>query len=419
MTINVTKIIRKTMGWCPNAAFANKSDEKYMMSYEGKFMDKIKGMGFREFLSVLHLVFAAWLIFTALQVLAKPFIFPWWFMDINIFSSGILLLVGISSLMIFFNFVKSANVHRILALVNIALLIAFLLYLSQFLISSEFTYSVFDKPYMGYSFGTVTLILFTLIISIPSTLTFFSKPVGERNKRFLTATLLILIITFASVGGYYLYLNKQKDAMLAAEFGDNGEYKLYKIEPGSTSYYDDAHPYLLDSPGDTTGHHISEDTYKAMQFLRNRETGKVLAWWDFELEIKAAGKEPVISYASKAIKFTIARPASLYDKFEPDEKVADVSRFFTTDSEDVAKGIAEKYGANIVYLPKQRINDLIGVMMFAADPNSMQKQDIMSPDENFEKIIKPTMANKFNTGADLKYFEKVFENKDVIIYELK
>ena len=53
-------------------------------------------------------MFAAWLIFTALRVLAKP--------------------------MIFFNFVKSANVHRILALVNIALLIAFLLYLSQFLI---------------------------------------------------------------------------------------------------------------------------------------------------------------------------------------------------------------------------------------------------------------------------------------------
>lgn len=51
-----------------------------------------------------------------------------------------------------------------------------------------------------------------------------------------------------------------------------------------------------------------------MKFLRNRETGKVLAWWDFELEIKAAGKEPVISYASK--------------------------------------GIAEKYGANIVSSPK-------------------------------------------------------------------
>jgi hypothetical protein len=33
--------------------------------------------------------------------------------------------------------------------------------------------------------------------------------------------------------------------------------------------------------------------------------------------------------------------------------------------------------------------------------------------------IKPTMANKFNTGANLKYFEKVFENKDIIIYKLK
>jgi hypothetical protein len=47
MTMNVTEIIRKTMGWCPNAAFANKSEEEYMMSYEGKYVDKIKGMGFR------------------------------------------------------------------------------------------------------------------------------------------------------------------------------------------------------------------------------------------------------------------------------------------------------------------------------------------------------------------------------------
>jgi hypothetical protein len=416
MTINVTKIIRKTMGWCPNAAFANKSEEEYMMSYEGKYVDKIKGMGFRGLLSVLHLVFGAWLIFTALQVLAKPMIFPWWFMDINLFSSGILLLVGLSSLMIFLNFVKSANVHRILALVNIGLLIAFLLYLGQFLVSREFSYSVFDKPYMGYSFGLVTLVLFTFIITIPSALTFFSKPSGERNKRFLLAILLVLIITLASVGGYYLYLNKQKDSALMAEFGDKGEIKMYKIEPGSTSYYDDAHPYFLDSPGDTTGHHISQDTFQAIQFLQKKETGKVLSWWDYELEIKAAGKEPVISYASKAIKFTIARPASLYDKYEPDEKVADVSSFFTTNSEDVAKGIAVKYGADIVYVPKQRFNDLIEVMMFAANPNTMQKQDIISSDE---QIIKPTMANKFNTGADLKYFEKVFENKDVIIYELK
>lgn len=406
--------LRLWLGWCPNTTMLNKKEEIYMVSYEGKYIDKIKGMGFRGFLSVLHLVFAAWLIFTSFRVLAKPLIFPWWYMDINIFSSGILLLVGISSLMIFFNFVKSANVQRILALVNIALLIAFLLYLGQFLVSSEFTYSVFDKPYMGYSFGTVTLILFTFIICIPSILTFFSKPVGERNKRFLTATLLILIITFASICGYYLYLNKQKDAMLMAELGAKGEYKLYKIGPGSASYYDDANPYFLDSPGDTTGHYISEDTYQAMQFLRNKETGKVLAWWDFELEIKAAGKEPVISYASKAIKFTIARPASLYDKFEPDEKVADVSRFFTTDSEEVAKGIAEKYGANIVYISKQRFNILMEVMMLAAD----QKQDIISP-EDFEKNIKPTMGNKFNTGADLKYFNKIFENMDVIIYELK
>ncbi len=55
------------------------------------------------------------------------------------------------------------------------------------------------------------------------------------------------------------------------------------------------------------------------QFLRNTGDGRVMASWDFQLEIKAAGKEPVISYASEAIKTMIARPASLYDRYEPDE----------------------------------------------------------------------------------------------------
>ncbi len=418
LPLNVTEIIRKAMGWCPNAASLNNNEEMDMVSYEGKLIDKIKGMGSRGILSFLHLVFGAWLIITALRVLAKPMIFPWWFMEINIISSGILLVIGVSSLMIFFNFVKSANIHRILALVNIILLIGFSLYLSQFLVSNEFTYSVFDKPYMGYSFGFVTLILFTLIIGIPSILTFFNKPTGEKKSGFLKATSLILMIMFASLGAYYLYLDKQKDAMLAEDFGENGIYKLYRIQAGSASYYDDAHPYFLDSAGDTTGHHISEDTYKAIQFLQNKETGKVLAWWDYGLEIKAAGKEPVISYASEAIKITIARPSSLYDKFEQDKKVADVSRFFATDSEEVAKGIAWKYGANLVYISRQRMNELISVMMFAADPESMQKQDKKTPEEYSEKI-KPTMAYKLNSGAELNYFDKIFENKDVIIYQLK
>ncbi|VVB92249.1 Uncharacterised protein [uncultured archaeon] len=422
MTINITEKIRKMMGWCPNAAFVNKKEEIYMVSYEGKYIDKIKGMGFRGFLGALHLVFGVWLISTALWVLAKREIFPWWGMDINIISSGILLAIGISSLIIFFNFVKSANVHRILAAVNLALLAGFFLYLSQFLVSSEFNYlsMFFDKLYNYYSFGLVTLLLFTLIVAIPNILTFFSKPAGEKKKGFLTATLLVIIVVFASLGAYYLYLNNQKNSMLAGEFGD---VKIYKIEPGASwgSLFgmSSMYPYFIDS-SDTTGHPISKDTFEAMQFLKSKEGGKVLAWWDFELEIKAAGKEPVISYASEAIKMTIARPASLYDKFEPDEKVADVSRFFATDSEDVAKGIAEKYGADLVYISRQRMNDLLGVMVFTANPDfNPQNLDIKTTGDYFEKIIKPTMGYKFNSGSEFKYFDKIFENKDVIIYKLK
>ncbi len=161
----------------------------------------------------MRLVGGVWLISTALWVLSRQEIFPWWIMDLNIISSGMLLAIGISSLIIFFNFVKSANIHRILALVNITLIVGFFLYLSQFLIR-EFDYSIlFIGLYNNYTFGLSTLLLLTLILAIPSVLTFFSKPVGEKKKEFITATLLVFIILFAFFGAYYLYLNKQKDAM--------------------------------------------------------------------------------------------------------------------------------------------------------------------------------------------------------------
>ena len=421
--MNAFRRLRIWLGWCPNAEILNKKEEVYMVSNEGKYIDKIKIMGFRGFLGILNLVVGVWLILTALWVLAKQEMFPWWAMDLNLISSGILLAIGVFSLMIFFNFIKTANIHRRLALANIILLIVFSLYLSQFLIRGEFSYSLlFLKLYNDYSFDLFTLLFFTLIVAIPSILTFFSKPVGEKKKGFITATLLVFIILFASLGAYYLYLNKQKDSMQSEEFGD-ARYKLYSLKPGGswgTTFGWSSYPYFLDSAGDTTGHPISEDTYKAIQFLKNKEGKKVLSWWDNELEIKAAGKEPVISYASNAIEGTIARPASLYDKFEPDEKVADVSRFFATDSEDESRSIAEKYGANIVYISRQRMNDLVMVMIFATNPNfNPQNQDIKTPEDYLEKIIKPTMAYKFNTSANLKYFDMVFENKDVIIYELK
>ncbi len=412
--------LRAWLGWCPNARMLNKKEETNMVSCEGKYVNKIKGMGFRGFLSILHLVFGVWLVITALSILARQQTFPWWVLDINIVSSGILLMVGLTSLFIFFNFIKSANIHRMLAMVNIALLIGFFLYLSQFLVSQEFVYTVFlDKLYTNYGFGLVSLILFTFILGIPSILTFFSKPGGEKKTGLFRAALLILIIVFASLGTYYFYLNKQKDAMLMEESAKNGEYRLYKVEPDAPWSW--GKPYYLDAAGDTTGHPISKDTYEAIMFLRNKGDGKVLSWWDFELEIKAAGKDPVIRYASNAIKMTIARPASLYDKYESDEKVADVSRFFTTDSEDIAKSIAEKYGAGLVYMPKERFRGIFSVIVMAANPDiNFQSLSDIGSSEVFEKrFYETSMAHKFNSGAELKYFDKILENKDVIIYQLK
>ncbi|MFZ3168244.1 MAG: hypothetical protein WA130_11565 [Candidatus Methanoperedens sp.] len=47
--MNPTETIRKMMGWCQNRAMLNKKEEIYMVSYEGKYIDKIKVRGVRGY----------------------------------------------------------------------------------------------------------------------------------------------------------------------------------------------------------------------------------------------------------------------------------------------------------------------------------------------------------------------------------
>ncbi|MFZ2411005.1 MAG: hypothetical protein WAW23_05505, partial [Candidatus Methanoperedens sp.] len=54
--VGLAEIIKRALGWCPNAAFVNKKEEIYMVSYEGKYIEKIKGIGFKGVLGSLHLV---------------------------------------------------------------------------------------------------------------------------------------------------------------------------------------------------------------------------------------------------------------------------------------------------------------------------------------------------------------------------
>ncbi len=76
--MNVSRKLRIWLGWCPNAAMLDRKEGIDTVSYEGKYIHKIKGIGFKEILGALHLVFGAWLIITALSILSScktPFSF--------------------------------------------------------------------------------------------------------------------------------------------------------------------------------------------------------------------------------------------------------------------------------------------------------------------------------------------------------
>ncbi len=47
--MNVFQKLRLWLGWCQNAAMLNKKEEIYMVSYGGRYIDKIKVMGFRRY----------------------------------------------------------------------------------------------------------------------------------------------------------------------------------------------------------------------------------------------------------------------------------------------------------------------------------------------------------------------------------
>jgi len=423
MNINISETIRKMMGWCPNAEMQLKREGIYMDSYGVIVINKIKGMGFNGFVSILHLVYALWLVSTALRVLANVQIFPWYVMDIIFISSGILLLIGITSLVMFFNFVKSAQIQRILALSNIVLTLAFFWYLGQTLISGESQITVFDKPFNSYAFGIISLIIFTTILAVPNIMALFSKPVEEKNTRFIAAVVLAFIVSLASLGVYYVYLGNQREVLLIEEMSGDAGYRLYGLDPNviDTSVFGPfGYQYFLDSNSGTTGHPITSGAYEAIQFLQGEESGSVLGWWDYELDIKASGKEPVIAYASEEIKWSVGRPSELYDTFESNEKVMDVSRFFTATSEEAARDIAGKYGARYVYISRNRWDVYFTIMYMTAWPDFRVGEVGGFQSEAFiEKYYEPSVAYKFNTGAEMEYFEKIFENEDVLIYELK
>jgi len=422
MNISITEAIRKMMGWCPNTSMINKEEEMFMEMYDGEYIHRIKGIGFNGVIGILHLIYAVWLISTALWVLAGVRIFPWYVLDITFISSGILLAIGITSLMIFLNFIKSANIHRALAVVNIVLIAVFFMYLSQTLISQEQKFTLVTllaKPFYLYSFGIVSLPLFTIIMGFPNIISLLRKPTEERKTKFFTASFIALIVTFAFLGGYYLYLNMQKDSLILEDHEEGG-YRIYQLDPNTytmSGLSTEDYPYFLDSYEGTTGHPISEDSYEAIQFLRTKENSNVLGWWDYQLQIKAADKEPVITYASSEIKNTVARPSQLYDKFESNEKVVDISTFFTTESEETAVGIAEKNGAEYVYILLQRWDVYYQVMLLTVQPDV--HENIYSSETLFNEFYERSMAYKFKSGAELEYFDKIFENEDVIIYQLK
>ncbi|MEA1908364.1 MAG: hypothetical protein U9N43_04970 [Euryarchaeota archaeon] len=430
----MTELIKKLLGWCPMKERLLK-EEEFMFSNENKTITEVKSKN-KIFVGVIHLALALYLISTALWILSQPNtrMFSWWTMDINFVASGLLLTIGIISLVLSFSFVKRDNsynnVCKILALANIALALAFFTYLHQYM--AHIRYSgvavLIRGPLSNYTFDLGTLIAYSVLIALPamlSILTLFRSTRASyipeaRNKSYLTLATTVILVAATTVGlaVYYNNLNQQKASMVVEEFGENQEIKLYALNDdfvdGTWMDGQDI-SYFIDSKEFTSGRFISQDTYDAIRFLEETsgaDAAVVMAWWDSTLEIKAAGETPMIRYASERIEHTVARPTSI-NEFAPDERVVDVARFFVTDSAEEAKDIADEYGATIVYLPRYYGPGLFWAMNEALDPNPEASSQSES-EQSYEQSI----YYRLISCSDPAPFKRIFENNDVCIYRL-
>ena len=174
------------------------------------------------------------------------------------------------------------------------------------------------------------------------------------------------------------------------------------------------------------GHVISQNTYDAIQFLGATNATNVLSWWDYALEIKIAGKDPVINYASENIKWTVARP-SVIEEYDSEEKVRDVANFFVYENEEESQEIAIKYNANYIFVhyPWDLWKFSAIVTASGKDPGDYIKVNFTTNEEWMKEVENRTLAKKDTIGIKMIYgdevhgFEKVFENDDVRVYHVK
>lgn len=163
----------------------------------------------------------------------------------------------------------------------------------------------------------------------------------------------------------------------------------------------------------------------------------IISWWDYGAGIEEIShRRAVISEASREIKWTIAGmrkyPWSwieyeLWYPFESDERVRDVGSFFTAEDASEAIEIAEKYGAEYVFVvyPDDIMKFYAMVMATGEHPSkylgeseASTEEEMIKEIESREIIKKETIGTRLIYGDETKGFEKVFENNRVRIYKI-
>jgi len=172
------------------------------------------------------------------------------------------------------------------------------------------------------------------------------------NKRIIVAIVIVVIVAVIAVS-YFSLTRKGKGPPTSVEYV-GGRYNV------TLSYYEANWTEIkyTDETGNHSEHYFETQMRTGLDWIKNNtpENATFLCWWDYGHMIKGYAERNVIvrNPSHEWIDMVqIARTdPSAIKEFDPNEKLVDVAKAFSTNNSSETKQIMEKYNATYIVIYK-------------------------------------------------------------------
>ena len=230
------------------------------------------------------------------------------------------------------------------------------------------------------------------------------------RRRTLYVSVAALIVVIAVIAGvtYTVLHTRDTNAPLSVEnVGGKYNVTLGYYEGG---YYEIAY---TDETGYHSGHYFEPNMRKSLDWIRNNTVENVtfLCWWDYGHMLKGyAERNSIVRNPSHETMYMVTNKTTITE-FDPNERITDVAKAFSTNSSTEMLQIMEKYNATYVLV---YYHDLLKATWmyraaglnpttFIVTPTS-QNTTLAFTDAGKQTMI-PRLLDNRDTGLTLAYYD--------------